>query len=178
MLSRCLVHYRRLKCGTSLCVYTSVWLSVSLAVCLSVSLFLSTSLLSLPLSTSLYLSLPLSALCRTARPCDAHMTHAHCIQSALDLCHFSMDWCCSQTKIKETFAAHDSNQNGEINMAELRALLESLGQVPSEKHLQVGRVVGSPVPYRSIHSVRSIPFGRAVRSIGSVVFYVGGRCDD
>lgn len=43
-----------------------------------------------------------------------------------------------QAKIKETFVAFDVDQNGEINMTELRALLGRLGEMPSEKHLQVG----------------------------------------
>lgn len=48
---------------------------------------------------------------------------------------------CLQTKIKEAFAAFDTNQSGDISMEELRALLGQLGEIPSEKHLQVGQVV-------------------------------------
>eukprot|EP00752_Nemacystus_decipiens_P007180 g6429.t1 len=39
-------------------------------------------------------------------------------------------------KIKETFVTFDTDQNGEINMTELRAMLGRLGEMPSEKHLQ------------------------------------------
>ena len=42
-----------------------------------------------------------------------------------------------QSKIKETFVTFDTDQDGEINMAELRAMLGRLGEMPSEKHLQV-----------------------------------------
>lgn len=45
-----------------------------------------------------------------------------------------------QLNIKETFVSFDADQNGEINMTELRALLGRLGEMPSEKHLQVGAV--------------------------------------
>eukprot|EP00903_Cladosiphon_okamuranus_P012347 g11576.t1 len=41
-----------------------------------------------------------------------------------------------KSKIKETFVAFDTDQNGEINMTELRVLLGRLGEMPSEKHLQ------------------------------------------
>ncbi|CAM9190224.1 unnamed protein product [Ectocarpus sp. 4 AP-2014] len=41
-----------------------------------------------------------------------------------------------KTKIKEAFAAFDTNQSGDISMEELRALLGQLGEMPSEKHLQ------------------------------------------
>ncbi|CAB1100770.1 unnamed protein product [Ectocarpus sp. CCAP 1310/34] len=46
---------------------------------------------------------------------------------------------CLQTKIKEAFAAFDTNQSGDISMQELRALLGQLGEMPSEKLLQVGQ---------------------------------------
>lgn len=42
-----------------------------------------------------------------------------------------------QVKIKKTFAEFDMDQNGEIDLTELRSLLGRLGEMPSEKHLQV-----------------------------------------
>lgn len=52
-------------------------------------------------------------------------------------------------------------------MAELRALLEGLGEIPSEKHLQVGRVP-SGLSVRSL-LCPSIIVLQSVRSIGSFV---------
>ena len=43
-----------------------------------------------------------------------------------------------QTKMKQAFATLDGNQDGQILMSELRALLGQMGEMPSERHLQVG----------------------------------------
>lgn len=43
-----------------------------------------------------------------------------------------------QRRIRETFAAFDVNQDGHIDMMELRGVLSRMGEIPSEKQLQVG----------------------------------------
>lgn len=40
--------------------------------------------------------------------------------------------------MKQAFATLDGNQDGQILMSELRALLGQMGEMPSERHLQVG----------------------------------------
>lgn len=42
-----------------------------------------------------------------------------------------------QAKLKTTFASFDADMDGQIDMSELRALLSRIGEMPSEKHLQV-----------------------------------------
>lgn len=46
-------------------------------------------------------------------------------------------WSYSQAKLKTTFASFDADMDGQIDMSELRALLSRIGEMPSEKHLQV-----------------------------------------
>lgn len=42
-----------------------------------------------------------------------------------------------QRRIRETFSAFDVNQDGHIDMMELRGFLSRMGEIPSEKQLQV-----------------------------------------
>lgn len=46
-----------------------------------------------------------------------------------------------QTKMKQAFGALDGNQDGQILMSELRELLRQMGEMPSEKNLQVGSLL-------------------------------------
>lgn len=39
--------------------------------------------------------------------------------------------------MKENFAGHDVDMNGEIDMAELRRFLGEMGEIPTERQLQV-----------------------------------------
>lgn len=107
--------------------------------------------------------LGLSGVLRNTQLLNSDLLFVH---SLLPLLLLMMMLILMQSKIKETFVAFDTDQNGEINMTELRALLGRLGEMPSEKHLQVGwdavdRASGS-------FAGRGGPWGRSIRLVDSI----------
>lgn len=61
-----------------------------------------------------------------------------------------------KTKMKQAFGALDGNQDGQILMSELRALLGQMGEMPSERHLQ------EAMKEADVYNGGSVSFGEVV----------------